>query len=324
MTATELERPGAPVEIPTEFVKICHYGTGKFADSPVTLTLPKRVTKHQTRMIVTLEFALAFRDAYERATTAAEVQKLASQVGNLSRRWRHGDYEWCKLFQKDIVRWLQREDMAAMRDFPQRKTVEEDMVDSLGLLAAASEFPNAPKPLSVIDGTWLDDFRVFDLKRAAIDGSVALAAGAGALATATTATEPAHALWFGLVALFLRFSKPLSKKHPDVGLLEYEAYYQYPGDYKTRRALAQAVAKGARGEAVIQLVAQARREKLMAEESAHLADRITHELSPMLPTVEARSMLAVAQEEAELTHSSGWELLQAQRAVLTEIREAQR
>lgn len=325
MTAGSVEVTSAAEEASIVLPRICHYGTGKFADSPVVLTFPPgllpSVPEGRT-MLARLDFALALREAYGQATSAEEVRNLSRYVEELAAHWRRGRYSHHDLLQLDLLPWLKslvpRFRPSLQEDFPSEKTVEEDLLDSLGLLAAAGDLaPGAAKPTD-FDSTWLDMVRVFDRRRALQDSLLALGAGGGAAAWVGASSTP-EAVWlFGLVVFFLRFSVRLSTKWPDLTLLEYYSWEQCPkGEHKK---LERAIAKGARGEEVLEFVAEARRERALAAEVAALQEKLTEELSPLTTPEERPSFLAAAQAAAAVEASPSWDLLHAQRELLAEVR----
>lgn len=316
-----LAKPVPPSPLTDTSVRVCHYGTGAFADSPVLLTFPERVVDEQDTILTTVEFAEAFREAYEAVATPAELQDLRANVANLVvRHWRKGHYDTARLAAQDLIRYWRSKNLCSFPDYPTNKTVEEDLQDKLGRLAAAGEFDFAVG--GHYSETWMDSTYIFDGKRAAIDTAALAGLASAAGSVLASSADPAHAIWFGLGLFFLRFSKPFNK-HVKGTPLQCEAYRLYPGDAKAKRALARRMARGMSNEATFAEVARALTEARLQEASVAAAERVVAELSPLdyARSEPERSLMAAFLEDHAVDKAPSWELLQAQRALLTELKE---
>lgn len=262
--------------------------------------------------------------------TSAEFQELRSDVSNLTHRFDHGQIDVLDTWPKILIQVWRKRDWVGYLDSSDLegcgpRTVEDKTFDRLGRLAALAEFDQAVG--DDFYGTWMESKRYITARRFVLDSAVLLGllAGIANILVFATGDDKAWSLAFATGFLFLRFSTPFENLVKPT-YLRYYAQQALKGKSVEQNKLMRDMRNGLSNEAIVMAVAVALSEARLKVESDRLAGEISEELcgreSELDTAVEA---ITPAPAFAALlgrdhTQDPSWDQLQAQRALLSDLR----
>lgn len=321
------------VTIASEFVKISHYGCGRGRLSPVLLTLPKRVTEKQERLVVTHEFALAFREVYDDATNAQKLSHLKQSVADLRRSFARGAFGRAEANMIDCIRLWQRENLASMHDFS-RLTQEEKDQDKVGYVLAAVDSTNDRYDYE----EYYAGVHAVELvtPKAVFYGTVIIMlALAAAITLVLTTQDYATMLFASFILFFFRYKQRFLSLKPDATAFDYYALKAFPGSTpdgydvesmrKPRLAFVRTLATEKDRAKIVRIIVEAQRTERLTAESEKLRKAIPSQIFKEITALPEKNEAVhnLWQEAAAFADDDliDWPELRAQRALLEEVKK---
>ena len=319
-----------PAEIP---VKICHYGTGKYKNSPVVLIIPRELDLVEERVPLPFFQALAFRTVFQQMEDSEDLTEVRHVLSWVRSDVAGGRYSRASIHMDDAIRYWRNQGMGEYPMLPAKPTPEDSIQDRLGWLALADDFDKPAGDTSLLDSSSLYSWTAMSKGSLAygIASSAAVATAAGV--TAANAADPMTAV-FCLFGLFLvRFTRPIGRIVYPSNLrtkaleLMVEVYERGEGKQNKRDLwrFRQFLASGASHEEIFQRVAEVLHEREVVREDERLQELIEEEFAALTAVEEPEvapvvpPMVALLMDEVETRE---WALIKARRALLADLTAA--